>query len=95
MLGVNKHQIKTKYYNDFMKCKYCDFTCSNTDIYRNHMKKEHRNKCDKCYITFKDIETKNERRWDIHPNSNKHREIAKSCPEHITLMSRCEVCFFY
>ena len=41
-----------------MKCKYCDSTCSNADIHRKHIKKEHRNKCDKCYITFKDIESK-------------------------------------
>ena len=25
----------------------------------------------------------------------KHRKIAKSCPEHITLMSRCQVDCFY
>ena len=56
---------------DFMKCKYCDFTCSNADIHRKHIKKEHRNKCDKCYITFKDIEAKNLHMWDIHNNNNK------------------------
>ena len=55
---------------DFMKCKYCYFTCSNADM--NHIENKHRNKCDKCYITFKDIETKNEHMWDIHPNSNKN-----------------------
>ena len=50
-----------------MKCKYCDFTCSYADNYKKHIKKEHKNKCNQCYIKLKDIEGKNVQIWDIHP----------------------------
>ena len=52
---------------DFVKCKYCDLTCSEADVLRKHIKKEHRNKCDKCYIQFKDQEAKNIHMWTDHP----------------------------
>ena len=40
------------------KCKYCVFNCSDLDVVRKHVIKEHKIKCKKCFTTFEDNQIK-------------------------------------
>ena len=40
--------------DETFKCKHCIITCSDQEVLRKHMKREHTMKCDKCSTTFEE-----------------------------------------
>ena len=64
------HSKKPPAIKNAIHCKYCEFVCSDEDVLKKHVKKEHRTRCNKCFITFKDLEAKNIHIWENHPTTS-------------------------
>ena len=60
------HQKNSHAIDNMLKCNFCDMICSEENVLLKHIKKEHKIKCNKCFIAFMGQESKNNHTWDYH-----------------------------
>ena len=69
--GLQKHEqlfhVKNSHaIENMFKCNFCDMICSKENVLMKHIKKEHKIRCNTCFIAFKDQESKNAHTWEYH-----------------------------